>query len=148
MTYAGLQTTCRDLARFGLLDRSTAATGTAPRSCPADFLAQATQEPSQEINVAYGWLWWLNQRGPIASTDVATAGPGAGGTPSADGQLLPGAPEDIFWAIGLFDQVVAVIPSEGIVAVRMGADPPAGSGFDRTTFTADVLAALTERTPT
>ena len=58
------------------------------------------------------------------------------------GQLVPGAPEDVFWALGLNNQIVTVIPSEGIVAVRMGPKPPAEAPFTQTELTEGVLAAL------
>ena len=61
----------------------------------------------------------------------------------ADGQLVPGAPEDAFWALGFNDQIVAVIPSEGIVAVRLGAKPPPEAPFSRGELTTGVLAAVT-----
>jgi CubicO group peptidase (beta-lactamase class C family) len=55
--------------------------------------------------------------------------------------MLPGAPENIYWALGLGDQVVAVLPDEGIVAVRLGERPPTDQPFGYKELTAGVLEA-------
>jgi AcrR family transcriptional regulator len=46
------------------------------------------------------------------------------------------------WALGFRNQVVAVIPSEDIVAVRMGAAPPPDAPFGHVELTTGVLDAL------
>jgi CubicO group peptidase (beta-lactamase class C family) len=144
LMYAGLQTTCADLARFGyLMVHYGEWNGT--QLVSGEYVARATRESSTELNAAYGWLWWLNRRGPIASTRIATRGPGDGSV--ADGQMLPQASADTFWALGLFDQVVAVIPAEDIVAVRMGQDPPADAPFGIPELTDGVLDAVVEHRP-
>lgn len=136
-TYAGLRSTCLDLARFGwLVEQHGLWNGT--QIVSAGYVADATGAPSTPLNAAYGWLWWLNHRGPIGGADVATSGPGDGSI--ADGQMLAGQPENIFWALGLFDQIVAVVPDEDLVAVRLGAQPD-GVSFNVVDFTAGVLGA-------
>jgi CubicO group peptidase (beta-lactamase class C family) len=144
LVYAGMQTTCADLARFGYLMLHFGEwDGT--QIVSADYAAQATRQSSTRLNAAYGWLWWLNQRGPIASALIATRGPGDGSI--ADGQFLPGQAADTFWALGLFDQVVAVIPTEGVVAVRMGAEPPSDAPFGAAELTLGVLDAVVQHHP-
>lgn len=139
VTFMGLQTTCLDLARFGyLMLRGGRWDG--EQVVPADYVARATTVSSTDLNAGYGYLFWLNHRGSIASPLLATSG--AGDNSIADGQIVPGAPEDVFWALGFNEQVVAVIPSEGVVAVRMGADPPPDAPFGQTELTEGVLAAL------
>jgi CubicO group peptidase (beta-lactamase class C family) len=139
VTFMGLQTTCLDLARFGyLMLRGGSWDG--EQVVSGDYVEQATAVSSTELNAGYGYLFWLNHRGPIASPLLATSG--VGDNTIADGQILPGAPEDIFWALGFNDQVVAVIPSEDIVAVRMGAKPPAEAPFGRGELTTGVLSAV------
>jgi CubicO group peptidase (beta-lactamase class C family) len=66
---------------------------------------RATDYPGATTN--YGVLWWTN----------------AGG-------LLPNVPRDAFWAWGLGDSLIVVIPSLDIVAVRAGpqTDPNASLG--------------------
>jgi CubicO group peptidase (beta-lactamase class C family) len=139
LTFMGLQTTCLDLARFGSLAlRGGAWDG--EQVVSAEYVGRATGAPSTPLNAAYGLLWWLNREGPIGSPVLATTG--RGGQAIVHGQLVPGAPEDAFWALGLWDQVVAVLPSEGVVAVRMGDPPPAGSPFTHVELTRGILAAL------
>jgi CubicO group peptidase (beta-lactamase class C family) len=140
LTYAGLQTTCRDLARFGyLMLRDGVWDG--EQVVSSEYVAQATGESSTPLNAAYGWLWWLNHKGPIGSPTLATTG--VEDAPIADGQLVPGAPDDVFWALGFNNQIVAVIPSEDIVAVRMGPRPPTEAPFTQAELTLGVLDALT-----
>jgi len=139
LTFAGMQTTCLDLARFGyLMLRDGAWDG--ERVVSSDFVEQATGESSTRLNAAYGWLWWLNHTGPVVSPRLATTG--SADAPIADGQLVPGAPDDAFWALGFNNQIVAVLPSEGVVAVRMGPRPPADAPFTQTELTMGVLDAL------
>ena len=137
--YAGLQTTCLDMARFGYLAlRDGAWDG--EQVVSSDYVHQATAVSSTPLNAAYGLLWWLNHRGPVASPQQATTGSGDGSI--ADGQLDPQAPDDVFWALGFNNQIVAVIPSQGVVAVRMGVKPPADAPFTQNDLTDGVLGAL------
>lgn len=139
LTYAGMKTTCLDLARFGYLMLRDGMWAGEPM-VSSDYVEQATGKSSTPLNAAYGWLWWLNHRGPIGSPRLATTG--VADAPIADGQLVPDAPDDVFWALGFQNQIVAVIPSEGIVAVRLGAAPPPGSPFTQVELTMGVLDAL------
>jgi CubicO group peptidase (beta-lactamase class C family) len=139
LTFMGLHTTCLDLARFGYL-MLRRGTWDGEQVVSADYVDEATAVSSTGLNAGYGYLFWLNHRGPVASPILATSG--VGDNAIADGQLVPGAPEDVFWALGFNDQVVAVIPSEGIVAVRMGARPPEQAPFGRAELTNGVLSAV------
>ena len=141
ITFMGLQTTCLDLARFGLL-MLQGGSWDGEQVVSGDYVAQATATSSTELNAAYGYLFWLNHRGRIGSPALATTGEDSAAID--DGQLVPGVPEDVFWALGFHEQVVAVIPSEGIVAVRMGAEPPPDAPFGRNELTTGVLAALVD----
>lgn len=95
--------------------------------------AEATA-PSQELNEAYGYLWWLNHEGTVGA---------AVGAESTEGQLVPGAPEDIYAALGLGNQVAAVFPSSGIVVTRLTAVSAGESTFGFAQIVAGVEAALT-----
>jgi CubicO group peptidase (beta-lactamase class C family) len=107
---------------------------------PASYVEDSTGRSSSELNAAYGWLWWLNRPGLVASPEAAvTAGDPSG---THEGQLVPGAPEDAFWALGFQGQYVAVLPEQGIVAVRLGAEPPDDPPFGVAEFTDGVLAAV------
>jgi len=142
LTFMGLRTTCLDLARFGdLMLQDGVWDGEEVVS--SGYVEQATGRSSTELNAAYGLLWWLNREGTVASPALATTG-ADDGSGTRQGQLVPDAPDDVFWALGFRNQIVAVIPSEGIVAVRMGAAPPRGAPFTQTELTMGVLDALVE----
>ena len=137
LTFMGLSSTCLDMARFGhLFLRHGDWAG--EQVVPADWVEAATS-PSSDLTASYGYLWWLNRKGRLASAAVATEGRGGSGVPV--GQMLPGAAESIYWALGLGDQVVAVLPDEGIVAVRLGDPPPKDRPFGYKELTAGVLEA-------
>jgi CubicO group peptidase (beta-lactamase class C family) len=143
LTFMGLSTTCQDLARMGLMMLAQGSWGSGDdrtEVLPSSYVEDSTGRSSSELNAAYGWLWWVNRPGMVASpTAAVTAGdPG----PSYEGQLVPGAPEDTFWALGFQGQYVAVIPEDGIVAVRLGAEPPEDPPFGVAEFTDGVLAAV------
>jgi CubicO group peptidase (beta-lactamase class C family) len=136
-TYAGISSTCRDLARFGYLAMRKGRWDEAQVVSPG-YVAQATGESSTKLNAAYGLLWWVNHRGTVLGAITAT-GPS---TNHAAGRLSPRSPEDAFWALGLGRQIVAVIPSEGVVAVRMGYVGLTPATVNPDTFTGAVLDAL------
>jgi hypothetical protein len=47
-----------------------------------------------------------------------------------DGQMAPGMPEEIYRALGLGNQIIAVSPSTGVVTVRLGTvNQPRDSAF-------------------
>ncbi|WP_187972084.1 serine hydrolase domain-containing protein [Aquibium microcysteis] len=104
-----LYATARDWARFGLfmLGDGTAA---GRQVVPADFLAWMRQ-PAPASNGEYGnGQLWLH--GP------------QGGTP--DGQDPDAGfdlPADAFWALGHDGQSMAMIPSKGLVVLRLGLTP-------------------------
>ena len=86
------------------------------------YLADSVK-PSQKMNPAYGYLWWLNSSSrPLASNGQRRSR-----------SLVPSAPPDLFAAQGALGRRLWVVPSLGIVAVRLGDDPRASTGgdFDR-----------------
>ena len=108
--------TARSMARFGLLMLNKGVwNGTVILSDTAYF-NQMTHR-SQEINKAYGYLWWLN-----GSSDYMV--------PQSqfkfNGPLNPDAPTDMYCALGKNGQFVNVVPSEKLVWVRMGEAPDGG----------------------
>jgi CubicO group peptidase (beta-lactamase class C family) len=136
LTFMGLSSTCRDMARFGYLMLHDGAWA-GKQVVPASWVDAATGHSSQPLNAAYGYLWWLNRRGPIASPLQPTTGETGGD--QKDGQLVPGAPEDMFFALGFGNQIISVDPGSDTVVVRLGPGrAPAGSG----TFTQKDTAAV------
>ncbi len=109
LTFMGADTTCQDLARFGLLFLAGGRWND-EQVVSEEWVAEATT-PSTEINNAYGYLWWLNRPGPVElpGRDVGASGP-----------IWPDLPENAYAAIGLGNQIVLVLPDEGIVVTRAG----------------------------
>jgi CubicO group peptidase (beta-lactamase class C family) len=116
-TFFGLQTTCEDLARFGYLFLH-GGRWEDDQVVPAEWVDAATGQPSQDINTAYGYLWWLNHRGPL--TDPLHPMTREEAETAPDRQMAPTAPTDMYWARGLGGQVVQVDPGSGTVVVRLG----------------------------
>ncbi|MEO8734360.1 MAG: serine hydrolase, partial [Flavobacteriales bacterium] len=71
----------------------------------------AMTHPSQTLNNSYGYLWWLNGQSSfmLPSLQFVFSGP-----------LMPDAPSDMFNGLGKNDQILNVVPSQGLVLVRMG----------------------------
>jgi len=115
----------RSMARFGLM---TLANGKweDQQIISESYTNQATNT-SQDINLAYGYLWWLNGKTSfhLPTTQVEFTG-----------ELIPNAPADMFAGLGKNDQKVYVVPSKNLVVIRMGEvanpdNPSFGlSGFD------------------
>ena len=124
LTFMGLDSTCRDMARFGTL---LLAEGEWDGSqvVSSAYVDEATTS-SQAMNEAYGYLIWLNTEGLVANPALPTTGAEGGST---FGQMVPGAPEDMFFALGLGGQIVLVDPASGVVATRIApVNKPEGSG--------------------
>lgn len=124
LTFMGAHSTCRDLARFGYLFLRKG-TWNGEQIVSEDWVEAATGEPSQSLNAAYGYLWWLNRRGTVLSPLIAATAQES--EAREDSQMVPGAPEDMYWAIGKGNQIVSVDPGTDTVAVRLGVGTdPAG----------------------
>ena len=116
--FFGMQSTCPDLERFGQLFEQRGE-WEGDQLLPAAWVKDATGRSSQDLNAAYGLLWWVNRTGPQRSpldSDNPGLPPGVDGV----GQLVPGAPEDMYAALGFGGQVVLVDPESGTVVVRLG----------------------------
>ncbi|WP_246257791.1 serine hydrolase domain-containing protein [Amycolatopsis anabasis] len=116
-TFMGLQSTCQDMARFGYLFlRNGHWNDTQP--VPENWVSEATGKPSQDITTAYGYLWWLNRLGPVAKVQAPMTREDSAHAPHT--QLVPSAPQDMYWALGLGGQIVQVDPGSDTVVVRLG----------------------------
>lgn len=124
----------RDMARFGLLILANGQWNNTTVLGDMDYLT-AMHTPSQSLNPAYGYLWWLNGQDSYLLPRVQFSFPGP---------LIPTAPADMFSALGKDDQKVYVVPSQKLVVVRLGLDagdsPLALSDFDRLLW--EKIAAL------
>jgi len=117
--------TTRDMARFGLLALNKGVWGQDTLLSDQDYFLQMVNS-SQDINLSYGFLWWLNGKESHMIPELQIVFPGP---------FIPEAPDDLFAALGKDDQKIYVVPSEHMVVVRQGesAGPiaPAPSSFDR-----------------
>ena len=120
----------RSMARFGLL---MSANGTWENSeiVSSNFLDQATST-SQDINEAYGYLWWLNGKNTFHLPQTQF---------EFNGALIPNAPNDMYAALGKNDQKIYVVPSKDLVIVRMG-EAADDSNFGLSTFDNDLWAKI------
>jgi CubicO group peptidase (beta-lactamase class C family) len=119
--FEGMRSTCRDLARFGvlMLDHGI---WSGRQIVSRAWVKTATGVSSTVLNAGYGYLWWLNHKGLVASVLSATSLRGA--QHAARGRLVPGAPHGMYWALGLGNQLIQVDPGTKTVVVRLGtADP-------------------------
>lgn len=103
----------RAMARFGLLAMNGGNWNGTPIMTDTDYFTAMTT-PSQSINPSYGYLWWLNGQASYMLPGVQVSFPGT---------LMPNAPAETFSAMGKNGQVINVVPSQGLVVVRMGELP-------------------------
>ncbi|MCG2460641.1 beta-lactamase family protein [Flavobacteriaceae bacterium F89] len=122
--------TARSMARFGLLVYAKGKWGNTQIVSEA-FLSGATNT-SQDINKAYGFLWWLNGKSSyhLPATQIEFSG-----------ELIPNAPDDLFAALGKNDQKIYVVPSKKLVIIRMG-DSAEGTNFALSDFDYELWAKI------
>lgn len=104
--------TPRTMARFGHLILARGQWGNTTVLGDMDYF-DAMTTPSQNINPSYGYLWWLNGQDNYMTPSLQFL---------FDGPIIPTAPNDMFAALGKNDQKIYVVPSEGLVVIRMGND--------------------------
>ncbi len=114
----------RSMARFGLLCLNNGVWDTTPVLNDTTYFEDMTTT-SQNLNLAYGYLWWLNGK----STYILPSS-----TNTVTGTLIPNAPSDLIAGLGANDQKLYVVPSENLIVIRMGDDDEEGqlgpSGYD------------------
>lgn len=100
----------RSMARFGLLlSQDGVWNGTTVQS-DVNYLDDM-RTPSQTLNNSYGYLTWLNGQSSFMLPSTQLVFPGS---------TIPSAPSDMYAALGKNGQIINVVPSEGLVIVRMG----------------------------
>lgn len=99
----------KSMARFGLLIYAKGKWKN-EQIIPEGYLNDAINT-SQDINEAYGYLWWLNGKStyhlPQSQLEFS-------------GKLIPNAPNDMYSALGKNDQKIYIVPSKKLVIIRMG----------------------------
>lgn len=107
----------RSMARFGILIQAQGDWNGQPIMRDKEYFRQMINS-SQNLNPAYGYLWWLNGKNSVILPQT---------TISIPGSMFPDAPNDVIAALGANDQSLMISASEGLIVLRMG-DP---SGFSR-----------------
>ena len=108
----GLVTTAKDLLKFGEFILNGGEVGTDHVISDIDFFDD-TFLKSQNMNEAYGYLWWLNNSKTHMTWEKELS----------SGNLFSYAPEEAILALGLGSRVLAIVPSEELVLVRLGSFP-------------------------
>ncbi|MEO0507822.1 MAG: serine hydrolase [Bacteroidota bacterium] len=116
--------TARSMARFGILNLNNGVWDGETILGDVTYRT-AMKNSSQSLNPAYGYLWWLNGKDTFMAPGVLQ---------SQNGNLVPNAPADLYAGLGKNDQKLYIVPSSGLVIVRMGEDSGADllgpSSFD------------------
>lgn len=105
--------TARSMARFGLLVLNNGKWENTVVLGDKDFLTQMSNT-SQDLNLSYGYLWWLNGKSSFIPPGFSTA---------FQGMISPKAPAEMFAAMGKNGQFINIVPSENLVVIRMGEAP-------------------------
>ena len=112
----------RSMARFGLLMLNKGKWNSTAVITDTAYYRDMVNT-SQNLNLSYGYLWWLNGKESYMLPQSQFVFPGG---------FAPDAPENMFAAIGKNGQLVNVVPGENLVMIRMGDAP--GSGVEVPTF--------------
>lgn len=99
----------RSMARFGLLALNLG-NWNGNQIINNSYFNNSTTT-SQNLNLAYGYMWWLNGKSSYRLPQTQF---------QFSGSLIPTAPTDMYCALGKDDQKIYVVPSRKIVIIRMG----------------------------
>ncbi len=106
-------TTARSMARFGLLLLNKGKWGSTVVLSDTAYFRQMTTT-SQNLNPSYGYLTWLNGKTSFLAPGSQVMIPGS---------VSRDAPAEMYAALGKNGQVINVVPSQGLVFIRMGNNP-------------------------
>jgi CubicO group peptidase (beta-lactamase class C family) len=118
----------RNFARFGLLAQNNGVWASDSILTDQNYFTEMVN-PSQDLNQAYGYLWWLNGYDSFMVPQSQNV---------FSGTLMPDAPTDLYSGIGRDGQYVMVSPSEDMVVVRMGNTPAGLAGLVPTVLGNDI----------
>jgi CubicO group peptidase (beta-lactamase class C family) len=108
--------TARSMARFGLLILNKGNWNGTQIMTDTAYFHDMTHK-SQDLNEAYGFLWWLNGSSSFMVPQTQIKFPGS---------MSPDAPKDMISALGKNGQYLNVIPGQNLIWLRMG-DAPDGA---------------------
>ena len=100
----------RSMARFGLLMQNNCIWNGDTLLHDTAYINQMTTS-SQNLNLSYGYLWWLNGKASYMLPTSQFVFPGS---------FAPAAPSDMFAGLGKNGQIVSVSRSAGLIVLRMG----------------------------
>jgi hypothetical protein len=100
----------RSMARFGLLMQNNGIWNVDTLLRDTTYIREMTSS-SQQYNLSYGYLWWLNGKSSYMVPTLQTV---------IKGPYAPAAPSDMFAGIGKNGQIMSVSKSLGLVVIRMG----------------------------
>ena len=103
----------RSMARFGLMILNKGNWDGTQILTDTSFF-NAMVNTSQDLNLSYGYLWWLNGKASYMLPTLQLVFPGS---------LMPNAPDDMFSALGKNGQYINVVPSQNLILIRMGNAP-------------------------
>lgn len=112
----------RSMARFGLLMLNKGKWNSTSVVTDTTYYREMVNT-SQNLNLSYGYLWWLNGKESFMLPQTQFVFPGA---------FAPDAPADMIASIGKNGQLINVVPGDRLVMIRMGDAP--GSGVEVPTF--------------
>ena len=112
----------RDMGRFGLMILAGGKWNGQPIMKDEAYF-RAMLSTSQDLNLSYGYLWWLNGKDSHLTVRAARS------TTAIKGPITPHAPKDLLEANGRGGQHIYVAPSLNLVVVRLG-DSPGVFGWD------------------
>ncbi len=105
-----LYSTPRSMARFGLLLLNKGVWSSTNILNDNNYF-DAQVSTSQNLNLSYGYLTWLNGKSSYMLPTLQNV---------FSGSLVPNAPVDMYAALGKNDQKIYVVPSQNLVVIRMG----------------------------
>lgn len=108
-----LFTKARSMARFGLLLLNNGNWNGNQIMTDTNYLTQMINT-SQDLNLSYGYLTWLNGKASFMLPGFQFTFPGC---------LIPHAPENMYSALGKNGQNLHVLPDSKLIVVRMGNAP-------------------------
>lgn len=120
----------RSLARYGNLILGKGSWNGTPLLTDTAYYRQMIH-PSQSLNPAYGYLWWLNGQASYRIPQTQVVFPG---------MIAPNAPADMVCALGKDGQILSLVPSQNLHWIRMG-DNPGGTRLLVSTEYADRIWA-------
>ncbi len=100
----------RSMARFGLLCLNKGKWNNTEVLNDSSYF-EAMTNTSQNLNKAYGYLWWLNGKDRYRSPGLAL---------EFQGKLIPNAPNDLIAGLGKNDQKMYIVPNQNLIVIRMG----------------------------